>query len=426
MDSNHIYGFKNIPYTYLIGWSQYDKWYYGRRTSAKCNPAELWVTYFTSSSHVKHFTNQFGDPDVIIVRKCFDSILKCAEWESKVLRRMNVEDSAKFLNRKNGDSAFDMTGWVSVKNAKTGQLCGRVRVDDSRFISGELISASVGIATMMDADGNKVRVDVNDPRVLSGQLKGVAKGTAVKVNIVTGERKRVHVDDPGFTKPLWIGVTLRVFVSPTGEQVKTFIGNPAVKGFVQLPTKQEIRTEQAMISKQSKTPKLLPAVTRTGERLMVDSKDERWKTHDIFTENNARKYTIDVETFWFSKNDPKFKEQLKELQTRRTAFDPATVESFTVPKNDKRVIDGILILASRFKIVCDPITHKEYNKSGWEVFIKRWDKYNTHPSMIPRQRDNTEWRRKFKQTMLQRYGVENAAQIPGARAKQVLKTKPTK
>lgn len=44
-----------IPFTYLIGWSKYDKWYYGVRFAKGCNPDDLWNTYFTSSGILHEF-----------------------------------------------------------------------------------------------------------------------------------------------------------------------------------------------------------------------------------------------------------------------------------------------------------------------------------------------------------------------------------
>jgi len=62
-----------VPYTYLIGWSTLNKWYYGVRYSKRCNPNDLWVKYFTSSKLVKQFRNKFGEPDVVEVRKIFNN-----------------------------------------------------------------------------------------------------------------------------------------------------------------------------------------------------------------------------------------------------------------------------------------------------------------------------------------------------------------
>lgn len=41
-----------IPYTYLIGWSKLNWWYYGAefaKIKKIANPSNLWTTYFTSS-----------------------------------------------------------------------------------------------------------------------------------------------------------------------------------------------------------------------------------------------------------------------------------------------------------------------------------------------------------------------------------------
>lgn len=88
-----------IPYTYLIGWVQQDKWYYGVRYSKTCHPDDLWKTYFTSSKLVKEFREIYGEPTVIQVRKTFTDALSAREWESKVLIRMNAVKSDKFLNQ---------------------------------------------------------------------------------------------------------------------------------------------------------------------------------------------------------------------------------------------------------------------------------------------------------------------------------------
>jgi hypothetical protein len=88
----------NIPYTYLIGWSTLDKWYYGVRYSKKCHPDDLWNPYKTSSKLVAKFIKKFGDPDVIIIRKTFDSVNKARCWEHKVLVRLNVINKDRWIN----------------------------------------------------------------------------------------------------------------------------------------------------------------------------------------------------------------------------------------------------------------------------------------------------------------------------------------
>lgn len=107
-----------VPYTYLIGWSKYNKFYYGRRTAKNCNPTELWKTYFTSSKYVKQFRKQFGEPDIFQIRKTFQCPKKCALWECKVLEKIDAQHNDKFLNQRNGDYKWDTTGIATTKGRK--------------------------------------------------------------------------------------------------------------------------------------------------------------------------------------------------------------------------------------------------------------------------------------------------------------------
>jgi len=59
------------PYTYLIGWSEHKKYYYGVRYAKGCHPSDLFNPYQTSSKFVKAFIQSFGLPDIIEVRKIF-------------------------------------------------------------------------------------------------------------------------------------------------------------------------------------------------------------------------------------------------------------------------------------------------------------------------------------------------------------------
>lgn len=63
------------PYTYLIGWTKQDKWYYGVRYANKVSPdLDLWKEYFTSSNYVTEFRNLHGEPDVVTIDKIFDDV----------------------------------------------------------------------------------------------------------------------------------------------------------------------------------------------------------------------------------------------------------------------------------------------------------------------------------------------------------------
>lgn len=97
----------HIPYTYLIGWSSHNIYYYGVRYSSKCNPKELWKTYFTSSKHVTQFRVKNGEPDIIQIRKTFSNKKDAIIWENKVLQRMKAHINIKFLNKTNNKSIIN-------------------------------------------------------------------------------------------------------------------------------------------------------------------------------------------------------------------------------------------------------------------------------------------------------------------------------
>lgn len=88
-----------IPFTYLIGWSSHNIWYYGVRYAKNATPDSLWTTYFTSSKAVKELKGRIGDPDVIQIRKTFNTKEEAVLWESTVLRRIKACDRDDFLNK---------------------------------------------------------------------------------------------------------------------------------------------------------------------------------------------------------------------------------------------------------------------------------------------------------------------------------------
>lgn len=110
-----------MAYTYLIGWSKHNKFYYGARWAKNCNPADLWKTYFTSSIHVKKYREQFGEPDIIQIRKIFTDIEKCRTHEQTILRRLKVITNTKWLN-KNINGRFLPTGPQTEEHKKARSL----------------------------------------------------------------------------------------------------------------------------------------------------------------------------------------------------------------------------------------------------------------------------------------------------------------
>lgn len=99
-----------MAYSYLIGWKSLDVWYYGVRYATSCEPDDLWKKYFTSSKSVAAFRSVNGDPDVVEVRRIFDSKKSVLLWEETVIRRLGCVGDPRWLNRQNGGRNFSNPG----------------------------------------------------------------------------------------------------------------------------------------------------------------------------------------------------------------------------------------------------------------------------------------------------------------------------
>lgn len=92
---------QHVPYTYLLYCKPIKKYYYGVRYSKKCNPQELWRSYFSSSKIIHYLIEVYGkDSFYFEIRKTFpDNPDAALQWEQKVLRRLNVTHKVKWLNQ---------------------------------------------------------------------------------------------------------------------------------------------------------------------------------------------------------------------------------------------------------------------------------------------------------------------------------------
>lgn len=110
------------PYVYLIGWKELDKWYIGSeygRKSKVANPKNLWTNYFTSSKIVEEYRKIYGEPDVIEIRKTFRTAEETIEYEYKLLQRLNVVRTSKWLNQ--CDSKGLLLDDITIK--RTAKIC---------------------------------------------------------------------------------------------------------------------------------------------------------------------------------------------------------------------------------------------------------------------------------------------------------------
>lgn len=130
----------NTPYTYLLGWKNLNLYYYGVRYSKNCHPDELLVNYFSSSKVVQKMINENILPDIVEIRKTFKSPGKARIWENKVLRRLNVINDNKWINKTNNISIKPQPGKSNPMYGRSGNkhpLFGKTLSEETRHKIGQ-------------------------------------------------------------------------------------------------------------------------------------------------------------------------------------------------------------------------------------------------------------------------------------------------
>lgn len=91
-------------YTYRIKWTSTNMSYYGVRYKRGETRENLFTTYFTSSKYVKEYIKTHGLPDVVEVRRTFDSAIKAKQWEERIIDRCQLHKNPNWLNKGNNGS----------------------------------------------------------------------------------------------------------------------------------------------------------------------------------------------------------------------------------------------------------------------------------------------------------------------------------
>jgi len=102
------------PFTYCITFKPTGQRYYGVRTRKNCHPGELWTTYFTSSKRVRRLIEEFGTSAFDFeIRQTFSNKADAIAWEHRVLTKLDVVNSTKWLNENVGGKRFITMGPLS-------------------------------------------------------------------------------------------------------------------------------------------------------------------------------------------------------------------------------------------------------------------------------------------------------------------------
>ena len=98
---------------------------------------------------------------------------------------------------------FHTNGTVTVKDINGNTL--KVSVDDPRYLNGELVHNFTGFTNLRNINGDIIHVSIDDPRYLNGDLVGLTSGT-VTVKDKNGNTLKVSVDDPRYLNGELVGV----------------------------------------------------------------------------------------------------------------------------------------------------------------------------------------------------------------------------
>lgn len=124
------------PYTYHICWTKQNLHYYGVRVSPKAAPGDdLWKLYFTSSHYVRSARKDFGEPDIVEIRRTFNSERGARTWETRVLIKMKVRSRDDWLNKSDGryqgsTSPKSSEHRLKISNSHLGKRCANLHNKD--------------------------------------------------------------------------------------------------------------------------------------------------------------------------------------------------------------------------------------------------------------------------------------------------------
>lgn len=146
------------------------------------------------------------------------------KFQKEILYQCNSEEEMNRLERKIVDEEFvkrpdtyNLTtggdgGWYHTKGTTTVKdkdgNSSRISIDDPRYLSGELKGICSGTSSVIDKNGNVFRINIDDLGYISGELRSISYG---KVSVVDeyGNRFQVNKSDPrylsGELKFLWCG-----------------------------------------------------------------------------------------------------------------------------------------------------------------------------------------------------------------------------
>ncbi len=138
--------------------------------------------YFGSSKNLKKDIKLFGKEnfkkEILFV---FNNKEEMLRKESEIVNKEFCFRNDTYNMMIGGiTGSFSFKGMINVKDKEGNNL--KVYIDDPRYLSGELIQITKGTIPVVDKNGNNLRVSLSDPRYLSGELIYNRKGKLAVVD----------------------------------------------------------------------------------------------------------------------------------------------------------------------------------------------------------------------------------------------------
>ena len=178
---------KKYHYIYKTTCSLTKRYYYGMHSTNNLNDG-----YLGSGSELSKSIKRYGRE--IHSKKILEYLLnrkELKEREIKIISKKILQDPLCMNLSKGNGSDFGL-GLVTVKD-KNGKTFS-VSINDSRYLSGELVYHLKGKVTVKDKNGKTFSVSINDSRYLSGELVHNFKGH-VTVKDKNGKTFNVSIND---------------------------------------------------------------------------------------------------------------------------------------------------------------------------------------------------------------------------------------
>ena len=195
----------SIPYSYHLFHMPTQKHYYGIRFCKRCEPSELWVTYFSSSIIVKQLIAEYGVGSFLAeVRRIFSNGVEATLWEHRVLTRIHAAERDDWLNRHNGGKKF--RGPTHHSNKTKEKLRLKITGMKRKTSTKEKLAASAKIREdnkrkegwKMPREAIESAIKTRKARIASGEITPYSIQRNEKVSRSKTGTKRKYLPDGSF------------------------------------------------------------------------------------------------------------------------------------------------------------------------------------------------------------------------------------